>query len=451
MTNLNNAAEAAEKDQLSDGYVNAVIREHGYGHPAAVAARLWQWIGLHGGENGVSLLIYEAHKALSKLRAEGVQAGDERAAVHNAAIKAAAKVCADIARQYDPQNNQENALASELYSAGAAILKLVKEDRAALASANVVDERVSDDTLWSWAEQVMGGKEAHHVGRDRVLRYAHMLLASAPVHRPAPMEVSPGHRAALADIRDELNRLGMFAHTALSLDADDMRNNMDDLAERLLALAGSAPVASAHVAGEAQPVAYAVHGIDARGRIRVAAVKPWAGDESLCDSDGLGDMWSGNEPLVYANAAPQASEAVRNKRLKRANTLPEVECPRCELKVISSCGSKGCRTNDGYADLWQTQADKDGGDWEPQTPQQIAANMRNFARTSGFDWPEPDCAKGAGDAKAWVDLFWSVAKELNCLPSSFVDGNEHVLRAARVARAALAAQPAAQMQGDSDA
>lgn len=32
-------------------------------------ARLHQWIGLHGGENGVTLLMYEAHKALVKLRA----------------------------------------------------------------------------------------------------------------------------------------------------------------------------------------------------------------------------------------------------------------------------------------------------------------------------------------------------------------------------------------------
>ena len=48
--------------------------------------------------------------------------------------------------------------------------------------------------------------------------------------------------------------------------------------------------------------------------------------------------------------------------------------------------------------------------------------------------------EAAGNAKAWLDLFWSVAKELNCLPSSFVDGNEHVLRAARQARAALAAK-----------
>ncbi|UXL06438.1 LysM peptidoglycan-binding domain-containing protein [Achromobacter xylosoxidans] len=36
------------------------------------------------------------------------------------------------------------------------------------------------------------------------------------------------------------------------------------------------------------------------------------------------------------------------------------------------------------------QADKDGGQWEPQTPEQIAAAMRNMARSEGFDWPEPD-------------------------------------------------------------
>ena len=58
----------------------------------------------------------------------------EAVLVYNGALTAAAKVCADIARQYDPQNNQENALASELYSAAAAILKLAKEDSAALSA-----------------------------------------------------------------------------------------------------------------------------------------------------------------------------------------------------------------------------------------------------------------------------------------------------------------------------
>ena len=71
----NDTAQAAEQDPLSDEYVNAVIRQHGYHSPEAVIARLGRWIGLNGGENSITLLMYEAHKALSKLRAEGVQAG----------------------------------------------------------------------------------------------------------------------------------------------------------------------------------------------------------------------------------------------------------------------------------------------------------------------------------------------------------------------------------------
>lgn len=63
------AQEAAQAAPLSDEYVNAVTQRHGYDSPEAVIARLWQWIGLNGGENSVTLLVYEAHKVLSKLRA----------------------------------------------------------------------------------------------------------------------------------------------------------------------------------------------------------------------------------------------------------------------------------------------------------------------------------------------------------------------------------------------
>lgn len=69
MTDRTTAAEAANTNPLSDEYVNAVIQQHGYDSPECVIARLHQWIGLHGGENGVTLLMYEAHKALVKLRA----------------------------------------------------------------------------------------------------------------------------------------------------------------------------------------------------------------------------------------------------------------------------------------------------------------------------------------------------------------------------------------------
>lgn len=61
--------EADQENTLSDEYVNAVIQRHGYQSPETVIARLNQWIGLHGGEDSETLLMYEAHKALSKLRA----------------------------------------------------------------------------------------------------------------------------------------------------------------------------------------------------------------------------------------------------------------------------------------------------------------------------------------------------------------------------------------------
>lgn len=35
------------------------------------------------------------------------------------------------------------------------------------------------------------------------------------------------------------------------------------------------------------------------------------------------------------------------------------------------------------------------------------------------------------EANEWCELFWQVAKELNCLPSTFVDANAHVIRKAK--------------------
>ncbi|KDD09863.1 hypothetical protein [Bordetella bronchiseptica] len=68
MTTHHNAAQAANENPLSDEYVNAIIQRHGYDSLESVIAQLHQWIGLHGGEDTVTLLMYEAHKALSKLR-----------------------------------------------------------------------------------------------------------------------------------------------------------------------------------------------------------------------------------------------------------------------------------------------------------------------------------------------------------------------------------------------
>lgn len=91
---------------------------------------------------------------ISAPRLPGWQApqASEAVRIHNDAIKAAAKVCADIARQYDPQNNQEHALASELYSAALAIRKLEKDNGDCAKGAVVPSEplRVFSAGMWTY-------------------------------------------------------------------------------------------------------------------------------------------------------------------------------------------------------------------------------------------------------------------------------------------------------------
>lgn len=82
MTTPNSAAWPANENPLSDEYVNTIIQRHGYDSPETVIARLAQWIGLHGGENDLTLLMYEAHKALSKLRAPVADTLPLEAALH---------------------------------------------------------------------------------------------------------------------------------------------------------------------------------------------------------------------------------------------------------------------------------------------------------------------------------------------------------------------------------
>jgi hypothetical protein len=75
--------------------------------------------------------------------------------------------------------------------------------------------------------------------RDAYARLLHSVLAK-----------SRGS-AQLSDIRAELNRLGMMAHTAMNQNSRDMRNIMEDMSDRLLALAGDASVASPLASGGA--------------------------------------------------------------------------------------------------------------------------------------------------------------------------------------------------------
>ena len=128
MTDQNNAAQAADTTPFSDEYVNAVIQQHGYDSPECVIARLHQWIGLHGGENGLTLLMYEAHKALIKLRAPVADEDDQPTAPDDDAIAecwVTASDCDGIA--YDGPS----------FERGYRMGEIAERDRAALASAPV--------------------------------------------------------------------------------------------------------------------------------------------------------------------------------------------------------------------------------------------------------------------------------------------------------------------------
>lgn len=72
-----------------------------------------------------------------------------------------------------------------------------------------------------------------------------------------------------------------------------------------------------------------------------------------------------------------------------------------------------------------------------------ALTQRPAAQTDELPgmWDHSDIFGGETDAKPeWRDLFWALARELKCLPSTYPDANQHVFRAAR----ALASLPAPQ-------
>lgn len=93
------------------------------------------------------------------------------------------------------------------------------------------------------------------------------------------------------------------------VEQEDFDKAVADAIERVSERVERAALASAPVAGE--PVAYAIHNIDLKGEVRVYGVMPWTGPHCLQDDAGWGSRWAGNRPLVYGDAAPQASEAVR--------------------------------------------------------------------------------------------------------------------------------------------
>ncbi|WP_238909170.1 hypothetical protein [Achromobacter ruhlandii] len=131
MTSQNNAAQAANDNPLSDEYVNAIIQRHGYDSPESVIAQLHQWIGLHGDEDTVTLLMYEAHKVLSQLRAP--VADEPPSGTRWPVLRA-------MARNYTAGTHTWDALDAEACEQAA---EEIRHLRAALASAPVAGEAVA--------------------------------------------------------------------------------------------------------------------------------------------------------------------------------------------------------------------------------------------------------------------------------------------------------------------
>lgn len=256
MTDHTTAAQAADTNPLSDEYVNAVIQQHGYDSPECVIARLHQWIGLHGGENGLTLLMYEAHKALVKLRAP---VADERD--RNATISAVFSRCSLI-----PGATFWNA-AEFMYDE--------MHRRAAMPRDPIADE----ETFQAWADRF---PEISDMGR---LREAwHAALASAPVAGDGKTRVPGDHLGGPVVAWDD---------GALSIP-----NRPESRADT-----GSTGGALAPVAGEA--VAWRIkhpHSPVLGWRDAAREVPPSEGEVKQQNPDLI---------LELAYAAPQASEAVR--------------------------------------------------------------------------------------------------------------------------------------------
>ncbi|WP_116521041.1 hypothetical protein [Achromobacter insuavis] len=260
MTNQNNAAQAANENPLSDEYVNAIIQRHGYDSPESVIAQLHQWIGLHGGEDTVTLLMYEAHKVLSKLRAPVPKPWEELAAtVYQACggydmparvldLLSAAASGQDFAHLINgvlpccaPVADERAACPTDVCQAGKTDGVLcaneecdrtngvrppmcripgVREDvlrRAALVSAPVAGEAPTDDEIIDMAVEPLG------IDCDRmpygVVIFARSLLSryAAPQASAEALEIARAALMEIADLADvEADQRGVIVNQALT-------------------------------------------------------------------------------------------------------------------------------------------------------------------------------------------------------------------------------------------
>lgn len=387
---------------------------------------------------------------LSKLRAEGVQAGDERAAFEVWARKRPPYIVKDLGRDARDKENYGHATSQTAW--------IVWQARAALASAPV-------------ACNCPGGNKP-----------ADLHAPNCPVRQSKAKLLDPydgGTWVASAPVSDE--RECGNADCGWRGTTERMCGSVGPLCPEC----GEITEAIAPVAGEARteggdpasprddsdrtydrPIGYLP--AYELGRLH-------SGHDASLRSAKFGPSALDGDVPVYleppkADAAPQASEAVRNAGIELAAAWVDKrrhDFDHAHGYMESDTGAWSFGRGDGAtakeeysAELAEiaeglralkTQADKDGGDWKPQTSQQIAADMRNFARADGFDWPDPDCAKGAGEEderlafEAWAATEVP-AHKLGRAPWPYEDqynwvSMDYAWSMWRKIRAALAAQP----------
>ncbi|CAB3665392.1 hypothetical protein LMG26696_03593 [Achromobacter pulmonis] len=183
--------------------------------------------------------------------------------------------------------------------------------------APVADERVSDDTLWSLAEQIMGGKEAHHVGRDRVLRFARAALASG-----SSAGWGCAHKNKVANVAAYV----WYCH-------DCAKFIPREPGESALA---SAPVADERAAFEA--------------KFPLPAHCQWIGngyaatDYNAWSAHKHKDRWEGWQARAALASAPVAGEAQERIEQMAVNRYRPVPDGKFSYKVVAGDGSRSLYT-----------------------------------------------------------------------------------------------------------
>lgn len=323
--NDKNAAQAAEQDPLSDQFVNAVIRQHGYDSPEAVIARLWQWIGLNGSENGVTLLMYEAHKALSKLRApvadELVTSLRSMASVAPAseceillaAASALASAPADpeaaevdfLVRMLEKMETWRAEEWSELLERRPAILALLRPmvqasapvaEQAALSAQSATKDDKAALGIPECGKPLCAPGEHHPLCRHG---WAEKKAASAPVAGEAPAEQLI--QAAIDQAPEPLRRLGEYLSRVLDEDQWATAERM------LLGACDAAPQAS-----EAE----------SKQRAGYAGVTVWVGDKQatnivtkqLLEVSNADELLRRFEAALFALSAQPDAEPLSNPK-----------------------------------------------------------------------------------------------------------------------------------------